>query len=383
MNRRSLLQITICICALLLAGCGAVPDSNPKDKPEKVQAEAEQEDTKDEESKPGKKSEEKKPELDTKQAEKNLKEMSDAMVSYLWVALMTEAEGDVFNPGEGLDLKLSDSDKIRAAVLASETDGIIDSYFSLKQGKLTEDKNAETGPDGEGFHGMSVPDKSVDENCLNLFGEVGDRGALPKEPVCDLFDAVSYTCEDGTYALKINREIETETALKNYECTVAEDNGKYVGEVNMFWGYWGEMEQKPGYSNYLVTYTLEPNDKSKYKMAITAISVKQTKEDRFETDETGGGDAAADSQEPFFGLWVNAYKDRSDAEALVTKLEEKGLPASYVYSCDWENLNKEPYYCVTIGKSGSEPEAQAYIEDAAKAGFPDAYVKYTGERIDN
>ena len=78
---------------------------------------------------------------------------------------------------------------------------------------------------------------------------------------------------------------------------------------------------------------------------------------------------------------MDAYRDRSDAEALVAKLEDKGLPAAYVYSCEWENLNKDPYFCVTIGRSGSEPEAQAYIEDAKKAGYPKVYVKYTGERL--
>lgn len=85
--------------------------------------------------------------------------------------------------------------------------------------------------------------------------------------------------------------------------------------------------------------------------------------------------------EPFFGLWVGAFKDRSAAEELVNKLKDAGLEAYCVYSPEWENLSKEPYYCVTIGESGSEPEAQAYITDAAKAGYKDAYVKYTGDRL--
>ncbi len=78
---------------------------------------------------------------------------------------------------------------------------------------------------------------------------------------------------------------------------------------------------------------------------------------------------------------MNAFKERSDAEALAVKLEDKGLPASYVYSCDWENLNKDPYYCVTIGRSGSESEAQGYLEGAKQAGYPKAYIKYTGEKL--
>ena len=277
--RKSLLTIIIClISAMLLAGCGKSDDSSLTDRLENIREDAEENENEEENATT----------LDVKQAEKNLKAMSDAMVSYLWVALMTESEGDVFNLGEGVDLKLSDSDKIRAAVLASETDGVIDSYFTLKKGELVEDKNAETGPDSDGFHGMSVPDKSVEENYMDLFGEEADWDALPTEPECDLLDAVSYTDEDGTYALQIDQEVDTETALQNHECKVKENAGKYIGEVNIFWGYWGELEQKPGYSNYIVSYSLELNDKSKYGMAITAISVRKaevaSKEDVTITD---------------------------------------------------------------------------------------------------
>lgn len=100
-------------------------------------------------------------------------------------------------------------------------------------------------------------------------------------------------------------------------------------------------------------------------------------------NETGDktNDRSVQEQEPFFGLWVGAFKDREDAEALVNKLRDNGLEAYYVYSLEWENLSKEPYYCVTIGKSGSESEAQAYIADAGKEGYKDAYVKYSGERL--
>lgn len=96
-------------------------------------------------------------------------------------------------------------------------------------------------------------------------------------------------------------------------------------------------------------------------------------------DETGAG--VGRDIEPFFGLWVGSFKDKNEAQELVSKLKDKGLDAYYVYSPEWENLNKEPYYCVTIGESGSEPEAQDYIADAAKEGFKDAYVKYTGSRL--
>ncbi len=274
------------ISAMLLAGCGKdakTTDTSLRDQLENVKEKAVKEETEDIQTGKNKMEE---AELDTKQAETALKEMSDAMVSYLWVVLMTESGGDVFNLGEGVYIKLSDSDKIRAAVLASEPDGVIDSYFTLNNGRLVEDENAETGPDRDGFHGISVPDQSVEENYVDLFGEEPDWDALQEEPECDLFDAVSYTDEDGTYALQIDQEVDTETALENHECSVTEENGKYMGEVNTFWGYWGELEQKPGYSNYVVTYTLEANDNSKYGMAITAIGVRRIEGDQYEENET-------------------------------------------------------------------------------------------------
>ena len=87
------------------------------------------------------------------------------------------------------------------------------------------------------------------------------------------------------------------------------------------------------------------------------------------------------NDDPFFGLWVESFKEKQLALDLVDKLKDKGLEAYSIYSCEYENLNKDPHWCVTIGLSGSEPEAQAYIDDAAKAGYPDAYVKYTGDRL--
>ncbi len=142
---------------------------------------------------------------------------------------------------------------------------------------------------------------------------------------------------------------------------------------------------KEGYPKYMLDVTTYQKDGADVSVKYHAsLAWHNGKWEVLESDN-GSDDAdtagTASEQEPFFGLWVEAFKDREDADALVTKLEGEGLPASYVYSCDWENLNKDPYFCVTIGKSGSEPEAQAYIEDAKKAGYPKAYVKYTGERL--
>ena len=98
-------------------------------------------------------------------------------------------------------------------------------------------------------------------------------------------------------------------------------------------------------------------------------------------DEDSFGPYGQMEKEPFYGVWINAFKKEADARALVKEITDKGLPAFSVYSCDWENLNKEPYYCVTVGKAASESEAKSYMEDAKKAGYKSAYIKYTGNRI--
>ena len=112
---------------------------------------------------------------------------------------------------------------------------------------------------------------------------------------------------------------------------------------------------------------------------ITKEDVHVTTMDEIVFNEDSFGAFGQMEKEPFYGLWIDAFKDEEDAKALVAKLQDKDLPAFYVYSCDWENLNKDPYYCVTIGRSDTEDGAKAYMNDAKEAGYGSAYVKYTGD----
>ena len=93
------------------------------------------------------------------------------------------------------------------------------------------------------------------------------------------------------------------------------------------------------------------------------------------------GPVGKEQGDPFDGVWVGAFKEKSDADALVVRLKDEGLKAFCVYSSDWENLNKDPYYCVTIGKNYMDQDTQYNLENAKEAGYNEAYVKNTGERI--
>lgn len=90
-----------------------------------------------------------------------------------------------------------------------------------------------------------------------------------------------------------------------------------------------------------------------------------------------------DEDSHFYGVWIGAYKEHRDAMKLVEKVQNEGFDAYCVYSSDYENLNKEPYWCVTIGKSQYDERARELAEKAIEAGYKGAYVKYTGNRLKN
>lgn len=83
----------------------------------------------------------------------------------------------------------------------------------------------------------------------------------------------------------------------------------------------------------------------------------------------------------FYGVWIGAYKKEDEAAAALEKLEDAGFEAIVAYSPDWENLNPQPYFCVSAGRCDNQAEADDLLAAVKKAGFKDAYVKETGGRL--
>ncbi|MCR4656095.1 MAG: SPOR domain-containing protein [Lachnospiraceae bacterium] len=105
------------------------------------------------------------------------------------------------------------------------------------------------------------------------------------------------------------------------------------------------------------------------------------KGEKSKKEETVKEEESLIKEDPFYGVWVKAYKDREDADAIVEKLSDKGYDAATVYAPDWDKLSKEPYYCVTAGKCETKEEADKLLKEVKADGYKDAYVKYSGERI--
>ncbi len=109
---------------------------------------------------------------------------------------------------------------------------------------------------------------------------------------------------------------------------------------------------------------------------VEAVTPEQTEETTQQETET----TQTIELTPFYGIWCYATKDLSDAEQAVAVLEEHGLGGEIFITTDWSNLNQnESWYVVTAGLYPWEADANVML-DSVREVYPDAYVKYSGER---
>lgn len=92
-------------------------------------------------------------------------------------------------------------------------------------------------------------------------------------------------------------------------------------------------------------------------------------------------DGAKPPQEPFWGIWVGASKDKDEMDALAQQLKDEGIGNGIVImTTDWDNLNTEPWWVVSVGQYASEDAALSVLENIKQHGYPNAYVKYSGTK---
>lgn len=83
---------------------------------------------------------------------------------------------------------------------------------------------------------------------------------------------------------------------------------------------------------------------------------------------------------PFWGVWTTAGKKRSTMEEALSEVDPRyRSDALVLVSNEWENLNQEPWYVLSLGAFTAEDDAQARLEEV-KSEYPDAYVKHTGSK---
>ena len=134
----------------------------------------------------------------------------------------------------------------------------------------------------------------------------------------------------------------------------------------------------------------ENEDIAEEKAGSQKPEVQETKSQETESKEDAHPeeDSATDSaslwkpdpsQQPFYGVFVSAVKDPEAAHKQLTKLGEIGYSAEIVYSPEWEELNPEPFFCVSAGRYDTKEKADSILEYVKKDGYKDAYVKFSGD----
>ena len=84
----------------------------------------------------------------------------------------------------------------------------------------------------------------------------------------------------------------------------------------------------------------------------------------------------------FYGIWVHASKSYDEASKFAGDVSSNGFKGMVITTTDWSNLNSEKWYVVTAGQYGTEKEANNKLNEVKKY-YPDAYVKYSGDHINN
>ena len=122
-----------------------------------------------------------------------------------------------------------------------------------------------------------------------------------------------------------------------------------------------------------------------YYLGLSAeeiLSWLETNTDQVEVSTREDGLSTRTSE--FYGVWAYASKDLGEAVAFADDARNRGFDAEVFLTTDWDNLNPEPWYVVSLGCSLTEAGAVGVLENAfylPTGGYDDAYIKYSGAYI--
>lgn len=84
---------------------------------------------------------------------------------------------------------------------------------------------------------------------------------------------------------------------------------------------------------------------------------------------------------PFYGVWVSATKNESEAEKMCNELIAQGFDARIIVTSEWSNLNPETYYAISIGMYSNKSDAKTQLTEMKRNGYESAYIKYSGSYL--
>ena len=160
---------------------------------------------------------------------------------------------------------------------------------------------------------------------------------------------------------------------KNFANDVSSNGFNGYTENTTHWSNLNDEEWNVVTAGKYATETEAVNQLSKVKEKYPDAYVKYSGEYQL---TSGDGDPA------FYGIWVYASKSYDEAASFAGVVSSTGLNGVVIVTTDWSNLNSEKWYVVTAGQYETENEANDKLNEV-QAYYPDAYVKYSGNHINN
>ena len=216
-------------------------------------------------------------------------------------------------------------------------------------------------------------------------------GALQGYWVCEACDTPAYLYFEGSDAYFYSKAADGQVSLsaggctfttKHFECMT---NTLGVGDQPWTWNADYETDKDklildiggdplPG-GLYGKTEFRRADEKDIHVYAMSEIVFN---EDSFGYFGELSSSYEDDFANGFYGVWTGAEKDREAAITQAEALNALGYDSYVAYSPEWENLNSDPYYCVTVERCDTETEAEDLLAEIQAHGSKDAYVKFSG-----
>ena len=94
-------------------------------------------------------------------------------------------------------------------------------------------------------------------------------------------------------------------------------------------------------------------------------------------DEKPVFDYSNNGGEAFYGIWTYASKELNLAQVFADEFDVDGYNGIVFLTSEWENLNQDDWYAVSIGIYYSKEDAESILAIVKKK-YSDAYIKYSG-----
>lgn len=291
--------------------------------------------------------------------------------TYEYVVTMEAQLGEV---GGKTVIDMNDREITRAAGLACPTDSGDELGLEIMESR--EYRVIREGSEVQEYSGVELAPEYLDKVCRELFG----RGANPDSLSTtgnNIYDVIRILDErEKVVSMWTNYETETDFVIN--DSRVKEHQGDYILEQMVYYGYWGCRQDEK--SNFKLSCGIERNERSKYGYVVSYIMIQRI-DDETTWNQEENVVSDEDFRAPFYGVWCYSTKSDGEAEKGAEAINAKGFAGKVFVTTDWSNLNPEKWYIVTAGVYDSEEEAKSALSDVKSAGYPDAYVKYSGDYI--